>query len=77
MIKLRWSSVFSLPTHKHGLHAEQTLDSTIYARGLKMSGILLDPKLRSKVLTANIYPSNKGKLCQQSANMKMPLTEFK
>ena len=42
-----------------------------------MGCILLDPKLYSKVLTAIMYPSNRGKLCQQSANMKMQLTEFK
>ena len=44
---------------------------------LNRSSILLDPKLDSKVLTANIYPSIKGKLCRQSVNIKTPPTESK
>ncbi len=48
--------------HKHGLHAEQTLDSTIYARGIKIDDIPLDPKLNSKVL------KNKQRICWITSN---------
>ena len=36
-------------THEHGRPAELKPDSTIYAQGVKMGGILEDPKLDSKV----------------------------
>jgi hypothetical protein len=38
------------PTHQQGSPAETKPDSTIRAQGVKMNEILLDPKLRYKVL---------------------------
>jgi len=37
--------LLSTSTHKHGSPAELEPASTIFAQGVKMGGILLDPKL--------------------------------
>ena len=42
--------LISTSNHEHGSPAELKPDSTIYAQGVKMGGILLDPKLDSKVV---------------------------
>ena len=64
-------------SHEHASPAEAEPESTIHTQGIRMGCILLDPKLCSKAVAANIYPSTKGKLCQQSVNIKIPLTEIK
>jgi len=42
--------LISTSIHEHGSPAETKPGSTIYAQGVKRTGILLDPKLDSKVL---------------------------
>ena len=49
------SALFIVKNYKssqeHGSHTEAKPDSTIYAHGIKVANILLDPKLDSKALT--------------------------